>query len=65
MINSREELRGAQCQIEELQEILDEMRQEEAPQSYALLCKSYVQPLDRFNKRLMSIWELGRSSRIK
>jgi uncharacterized protein YuzE len=42
MITSREELRTAQLQIQELQEILEEMRQEETPESYAILCKSYV-----------------------
>jgi hypothetical protein len=42
MVHSSEELHGAQRQIEELQVILDEMRQEETPQSYAILCISYV-----------------------
>jgi len=52
MINSREELRGAQRQIEELLEILDEMRREEPPPSYALLCKSYVQRIRKIQQEI-------------
>jgi hypothetical protein len=61
MINSREELRGAQRQIEELQEILDEMRQEETPQSYAILCKSYVQRIRQIQQEIdeyLGIWDI-------
>ncbi|MCI0444512.1 hypothetical protein L0152_15050 [bacterium] len=59
MINSREELRGAQRQIQELQEILDEMRREETPQSYAILCKSYVQRIRQIQQEIeeyLGIW---------
>ena len=52
MIHSSEELRGAQRQIEELQVILDEMRQEETSQSYATLCKSYVQRIRQIQQEI-------------
>jgi len=52
MINSSEELHGAQRQIEELQAILDEMRQEETPQSYAILCKNYVQRIRQIQREI-------------
>jgi hypothetical protein len=52
MITSREELRGAQRQIEELTEILDEMRQEETPESYAILCKSYVRRIRQIQREI-------------
>jgi|GEM_PF-4637442 len=69
MINSREELRGAQQQIEELLEILDEMRREEPPQFYAILCKSYAKAMHsvygKFSKRSRSILALRKSSLTK
>jgi len=52
MITSREELRCAQRQIEELQVILDEMRQDETPQSHAILCKSYVQRIRQIQQEI-------------
>lgn len=52
MIDSREELRGAQRQIEGLLEILDEMRREEPSQSHALLCKSYVQRVRKIQQEI-------------
>jgi len=52
MITSREELRGAQRQIEELTEILDEMRQGETPESYAILCKSYVRRIRQIQREI-------------
>jgi len=52
MIISREELRAAQRQIEELMEILDEMRHEETPESYAILCKSYVRRIRQIQQEI-------------
>lgn len=52
MIKSREELRGAQRQIAELEEILDEIRQEETPESYAILCKSYVRRIRQIRREI-------------
>ena len=42
MLKNKGELQGAQRQIAALEEILDEMKQEESPESYTILCKSYV-----------------------
>lgn len=52
MIISRAELRGAQRQIEELTEILDEMRQVETPESCAILCKSYVRRIRQIQREI-------------
>jgi hypothetical protein len=52
MINSREELRAAQRQIEEMQEILDEMRREETPESYLILCKNYVRRIRQIQQEI-------------
>lgn len=52
MIHFREELHGAQRQIEELMEILDEMRREETPESYAILCKSYARRIRQIQREI-------------
>ena len=52
MITNKEELRGAQRQIAELEEILDEMKREETPQAYAILCKSYVQRIRQIRREI-------------
>ena len=52
MIKSKEELQGAQRQIAELEEILDEMRREELPESYAMLCKNYVRRIRQTRREI-------------
>lgn len=49
---SKEELHGAQRQIAEIEEILDEMKQEETPESYAILCKSYGRRIRQIRREI-------------
>ncbi len=52
MIKNTEELRGAQHQIAELEEILDEIKRGEPPESYAILCKSYVRRIRQIRREI-------------
>ena len=52
MIKNSDELYGAQRQIEELQAILDEMKREETPEAYAVLCKSYVRRIQQIRSEI-------------
>ena len=52
MIANRDELRGAQRQIAELEEILDEMKRAESPEAYVILCKSYVRRIRRIRREI-------------
>ena len=50
MIRTTDELHGAQRQIAELEEILDEMKRAETPEAYAILCKGYVRRIRRIRR---------------
>ena len=52
MITNRDDLRGAQRQIAELEEILDEMKREETPEAYAVLCKTYVRRIRKIRREI-------------
>jgi hypothetical protein len=51
-IAHREEFRGAQRQIAELEDILAEMQQEETPESYKILCKNYVRRIRQIQSEI-------------
>ncbi len=52
IITNREDLHGAQRQIAELEEILDEMKRTETPEAYAILCKSYVHRIRQIRREI-------------
>jgi hypothetical protein len=52
MITNSEELCGAQRQIAELEAILEEMRLGESPESYRILCKSYVRRIRQIRREI-------------